>query len=466
MLTHLADGCVELFEMGKSKNVWNWAPAAACIVVVFGFSLLFHYQAPYHDHWDLIPFYSAMQSGDLAFGDVFALHGNHWHASGYVVLLGLGELTGMVHGFESVASVVFAGLGFIALIRMLSRSMTLLRIPHAAPWVFGISAFFLFSLDQSANWLWGWQVAVFINLAGAIWVIERLTTGEISASRTLIAAIACALSIYAFGTGWVLIPIGFALLIFECAHRTRQVHTALAIWVTMTGLLLIHFALALTDTAAAYSTTSMPNFLDWGTWIGLLHYTFNFVASPIVRFARDSALVAMLIGFGVLLWSIGTIRVTRKWQIGQAVAPFLAIAAFSLGSGLLTAIGRWEAFGVQHAFVSRYISFGSFFWIAVFVLAIFAIAMTSHKTHKRTFAVLGLLFILKLGNIPTVVQKSVGISNKISIASEQLATSYPDLTPETYAILHSPFQRIEPHLDTLAEDEVSLFRARRKAEDP
>ena len=137
-----------------------------------------------------------------------------------------------------------------------------------------------------------------------------------------------------------------------------------------------------------------------------------------------------------------------------------------LGSGLLTAIGRWEAFGVQHAFVSRYISFGSFFWIAVFVLAIFAIAMTSHKTHKRTFAVLGLLFILKLGNIPSVVQKSVRISNQISIASDQLATSYPDLPPDSYAILHSPFQQIEPHLDTLAEDEVSLFRARRKAEDP
>lgn len=452
--------------MGKTKNLWKWAPAPVCIAAVFGFCLLYHYRAPYHDHWDLIPFYGAMQSGELAFRDVFALHGNHWHASGYVILLGLSKWTGMSHGLESAASVAFACLGFIALVRILWRSMALLNVPSAAAWVIGVSAFFLFSLDQSANWLWGWQVAVFINLAGALWVIERLTAGPTTIGKTFIAAVACAVSVYAFGTGWVLIPIGFTLLFVQRSHSPGQRRAALAIWAALTGLLLCHFWLALNDVAAAYTTSSIPNFLDLGTWIGLLHYTLNFVASPIIRFARDSALIAMVIGFGVLLWSLRTIRVTRKWQNEQAVSPFLALAAFSLGSGLLTAIGRWEAFGVQHAFVSRYISFGSFFWIAVFTLAIFAITMTPHKTHKRTFAVLGLLFVLKLGNIPSVIQKSVKISNQIAMASDQLAATYPDTLPEAYTVLHSPFQKIEPHLETLSEHEASLFKTRRDGEDP
>lgn len=451
--------------MGKSANVWKWGPALACIAVVFGFCFVFHYRAPYHDHWDLIPFYGAMRAGELRMGDLFVLHGNHWHASGYVILLGLSQWTGMAHGVESAASLVFAGLGFIALIRILSRSMTLLSVHKAAAWVFGLSGFFLFSLDQSANWLWGWQVAVFINLAGALWTIERLTAGPATAGSTMIAAIACALSIYAFGTGWVLIPIGFALLIYQRAYVSREGRAALAIWAALTGLLIWHFSLALNDTAAAYTTSSIPNLWDIGTWLGLLHYTFNFVASPIVRFARDSALIAMLIGFAVLLWSVWTLTVAQRGPIGPAIAPFLALAVFSLGSGLLTAIGRWEAFGLQHAFVSRYISFGTFFWIAVFVLAIFAIAKTPHKTHKRTFAVLGLLFVLKLGNIPSVVQKSIRISNQVSIASDQLAASYPDLPPEVYVSLHSPFQKIEPQLDTLSQYEASLFKNRHSAED-
>ena len=446
-------------------NLWKWGPAAVCLAVVLVFCLLFHYQAPYHDHWDLIPFYGAMRSGELAFGDLFALHGNHWHASGYIILLGLSHWTGMAHGPESVASVIFAGLGFVALVRILSRSMTLLSVPNAAAWVFGISAFFLFSLDQSANWLWGWQVAVFINLAGALWTIERLTAGPVTIGNTLIAAIACTFAVYAFGTGWVLIPIGFALLIFQRAHRSRQGLAALAIWSALTGLLFWHFSLALNGTAAAYTTSSMPNVLDVGTWLGLVHYALNFVASPIVRFARDSSLVAMLIGFAVLGWSIWTLRVAQIEPSGQAIAPFLALVAFSLGSGLLTAIGRWETFGVQHAFVSRYISFGSFFWIAVFALAIFAIAKTSHKSHKRTFAVLGLLFVLKLGNIPSVVQKSVKISNEVSQASQQLAAAYPDVPADTYSVLHNPVQNIEPQLDTLSEYQVSLFAHAPDSED-
>ena len=124
---------------------------------------------------------------------------------------------------------------------------------------------------------------------------------------------------------------------------------------------------------------------------------------------------------------------------------------------MLTAIGRWEVFGVQHAFVSRYISFGSFFWIAVFVLAIFAIAKTPHNSHKPTFAVLGLLFVLKLGNIPSVVQKSVKISNEISRASERLVADYPSGSADTYVVLHNPVQKIEPQLDILSEYQVSLF---------
>lgn len=442
------------------SSVLKWGPAAICMLSVLTVCLAYHYRAPFHDHWDIVPYYQALQSGELAFDDLFTLHGNHWHASGYIVLLGLSLITGMAHGFESVASVAFAGLGFCALVRMLSRSLKLLNIAGAAAWVIGISAFFLFSLDQSANWLWGWQVAVFINLAGALWVIERLSYGPMTAGNALIAALCCAAAVYAFGTGWVLLPIGFALLVFRGAHTNGPGRAALLIWLGLSTLLLWHFVVALQDEAAAYTAGSLPNLMDIGTWVGLLHYALNFVASPIVRFARDSSLVAMSIGAGVLTWSIWTLRAADKQSVWKAVAPFLALAAFSFGSGLLTAIGRWESFGVQQAFVSRYISFGSLFWIAVFVLAIFAIAKTRHRSHKTIFALLGLLFVLKLGNIPSVVQKSIKISNQITQTTEQVAVAYPNVTAPDYAVLHSPAQDIDPHLATLAEYEVSFFADR------
>ena len=443
-----------------SKKVWTWAPSLICFLVVLGFSLTFYYRAPFHDHWDIVPFYASLQSGELRLEDLFALHGNHWHASAYAVMLVVSPFTDMAHGVEAFLSVLFAGLGFLALVRMLSVNMRRLDVSSASAWAFGICGFFYFSLDQAANWLWGWQVAVFINLAAALWALERLTIGAPTLRNTVLAAIAAAIAVYAFGTGWVLIPIGYALLVLFGGLKTPQGWGALAIWTVLTALLLWHFSLALNDSAAAYSANTLPDMLALETWIGLGHYTINFIASPVVRFARDSSVIAALIGFGLMFWAIWTLREGERQKLLRGIAPFMAMAAYAIGSGLLTAIGRWEMFGVKQAFVSRYISFGTFFWIAVFVLVIFAIAKARPRRHRTVLALIGLLFVLKLGNIPSVVQKSVDISHQIEASVDALRQTYPNTSPDAYSVLHNPAQNIEPHLQVLYAQEASLFSDR------
>lgn len=438
-------------------KILKWGPVAVIFAATLIFSLLFYYRAPFHDHWDIVPYFAKLQDGELGFSDLFALHGNHWHASGYIVQLALGELTGMGHWAESLVSVLVAGLGFLALARLLDRSLRQFEAASMTPYVFGAAAFFLFSLDQAANWLWGWQIAVFINISGALWAIERLSAGPPTVVNTTLAMIAAALSIYAFGTGWALVPIGFALLFVYGATSSRQGFVCLAMWAAFTALLLWHFSLALTDSSAAYAVESTPSLTDPTAILGLLHYAINFVASPVVRFARDSSVVFFFIGSGLLTWSLWTLRTVAKNQLLKAVTPFLALAAYSFGAGLLTAIGRWEVFGVKHAFVSRYISFGTFFWIAVFTLTLIAIARSSHSSRKFAIGLVGLLFVLKIGNIPSVVQKTVGLSIEIKVAADQLARTYPETPEDQYAVLHQPGQIIDPRLSVLYEHQVSLF---------
>lgn len=448
-----------------STRILKWSLVGVIFAVTLIFSLVYYYRAPFHDHWDIVGYFARLQDGNLRFSDLFALHGNHWHASGYLVQLGLAEATGMAHWAESFVSVLVAGLGFIALARILDRSLAIFDAHRMTLWVFGIAAFFLFSLDQAANWLWGWQVAVFLNIAGALWAIERLSQGAPTLLNTFLGILAAAVSIYAFGTGWALIPIGFALLFTYGALKSTEGMACLLLWAGFTALLLWHFSLALTDGSAAYTVDSTPDLSDPAAILGLIHYAINFVASPIVRFARDSALLCFLIGAGLLIWSIWTLRGVAREKIWRGTAPFLALAAYSMGAGLLTAIGRWEGFGVKHAFVSRYISFGTFFWMAVFALALFAIARSQTGSRKVAIGFLGLLFVLKLGNIPSVVQKTVGISNEIKAAAHVLATDYPDAAPEQYSILHQDGQEIGQRLDVLKTHEVSLFRFSSEAEE-
>lgn len=440
-----------------SATFWKFGPAALCVLVLTIYVLLFHFRAPYFDHWYLISLYDAYEADQLAWRDLFALHGNHWHASGYAVQLGLSEVTDMAHWAESLASIVIATFGFVALMRMLQYSMDLLSVSYAAAWAFGISAFLFFSLDQSANWLFGWQVAVFINIAGALWTIERLSVPPITIINTLFAAVASALAIYGFGTGWALIPIGFALLLLRGALTSTVGCICLLIWSTLTGLLLFHFYLALTGGAASYGVESLPDFTRFESWKGLFEYTAHFLASPIVRFARDSAVLTTLFGTGVLIWALLKLYAVDRRAAWRATLPFLAMAAYAFGSGFLTALGRWEAFGIHQAFVSRYITFGTFFWIAIFAITILAIAKTSHRTHKRTFSVLGLLFVLKIANQPSVIFKHIELSGEIAQSARELAAAYPDITPEMHAVLHAPFQQIEPDLEILYQYRASLF---------
>jgi len=440
-----------------STRVLKWGPAAALFAVTLVFSLAYYYRAPFHDHWDIVSYFDRLRDGTLSFSDLFGLHGNHWHASGYLVQLGLGEITAMGHWAESLTSVLVAGLGFLALARILDRSLEQFGAQRMMVWVFAAAAFFLFSLDQAANWLWGWQVAVFINVTGALWTIERLTCGPPTLRNTSLAVLAAAASIYAFGTGWALIPIGFGLLLVQGALQTRQGIASLALWSVFTALLLWHFSLALTDSSAAYTVDSTPDFTDPGAVLGMLHYAINFVASPVIRFARDSSVPAFFIGAGLIAWSLWTLRGVARDNLLKNVSPFLALAAYSMGAGLLTAIGRWEGFGVKHAFVSRYISFGTLFWIAVFALALIAIARSQGASRKIALGAIGLLFVLKIGNIPSVVQKTVGLSNEIKAAAVVLAEDYPDAEPEDYSVLHQPLQEVDSRLDVLYEHRVSLF---------
>ena len=429
-----------------------WGPACLCFGTTLIFSLLFYYRAPFHDHWSIVPLYSSLQSGNLGVSDLFALHGNHWHASAYLLQLGLSPLTGMGHWAESLASVIIAGFGFFALVRLLVRTDT----PKAMAWLIGSAAFFFFSLDQAGNWLWGWQVAVFLNMAGALWAIERLSAGAPTVLNTGLAVMATAVSIYAFATGWVLIPIGWVLLSVYGGWRSHQGRFALLIWTGFAAAMAIHFFLAKRAMAGLETQTGLPPLADINTLLGLTHYTLNFLASPIVRFARDISVPITLLGAGLTVLALRRLYQKDPKRVWTRTAPLLALAAYAMGAGLLTALGRWEMYGVKQAFVSRYITFGTLYWIAVFTLAGMLIAERRDQSHRVLLGVLSLLFILKIGNIPSVVQKSIRISNEVKVAAATLAETYPGTDPQDYAVLQSPHQTIEADLAVLHEHRVSL----------
>ncbi len=452
-----------------TRNVQKWAIAVFFFVVTLIFSLQYHYRVPYLDHWDFITLYASLKNGSFILSDLFWLHGPHWHASGYAALLALAEVTALAHWAESLASVAFAALGFLALARMLDRCVAHLHSHQATLWIYGFSAFLYFSLDQAANWLWGWQVAVFISNAGALWSIERLTRGTPTVLNTTLAAVAATVSVYGFGTGWVLIPIGFGLLILFGALRSRAGIGSLALWSVVSALLLLHFLTVFADNRSMYVNHLSLDLLDATTYIGLTHFVINFITSPLIgNTMRDVHITVpvTLIGLSILIWSVRSLNRHNQISVFLDISPCLSLVVFALGTGLLTALGRWEEFGAKQAFVDRHISFGQFFWIAVFVLGLIALSKRGATPEKRSLVVCGLwlVFVLKITNVPGDVREHVERSLHIREVARILLENYPNVKPTAYSRLYHLPQKatVEQGLETMWTHKVSVFAQNRE----
>lgn len=446
------------FSPDKPASVGNtslrvWAVPAAMLAATAVYTMVFHFQAPYFDHWDIVPFYEAAQAGTLRPADLFAQHGSHWHATGYVIMLASAEMTGMAHWVDPLINLVLAAFGFIALANIVSRTTRDFGAAHYLPFALAIAAFIHFSPDQAANWLWGWQVALFASMAGVLWCIDLLSRPGLTFLRTVTAAAAAAIAVYGFATAWVLLPIGLALI--AVAPETRAgTKLALALfWAAIFAALFYHFL----QTSTGYVRTMTGDYASLPeTLLGIIHYVANFLGSAVARISRPGApWVAALATLCFL--GLAAIIMARGWKFLIAARAMLALIAFALGAGLLTALGRWAEFGPDQAFANRYITLSNNAWLGLVILTLCLSARLTGTLKLLVLAGLCVLGAAKMLNNASAINTAM-LAQEVNAHAAALACAYPEIPPQTRALMSAPGQDIDAHLAVLKAREASLFR--------
>jgi putative flippase GtrA len=434
-----------------------WAAPTVFFAVAAVATVLLYYPLPYFDHWDFVPFYDRAAQGQLSFGDLFAPHGGHWHATGYMVLLTLDRLTGMSHLAQVIASLVIAAAGGTVLIRLLVDCARRLEIPATAPWMAAAAGFFWFSLDQASNWFWGWQVAVFLNTAGAVLAIFALSRQVLTLKSVAVAVIGAAIAIYAFATGLVLLPIGLLLILMHPAERRARIPAAIA-WAIFSVLILAHYQAAVLQPAAGHVAAVTPKQLDGPVLVQLAVFTLNFVGGAVGRFSDGLPVIAAVMGGAAALIILRNLRFANA-EATAALAPLVALILYGVGSGVLTAYGRL-AYGADQALVGRYITFGNFYWLGVLPILIAGAAHAQGAFGQRGLAALaGLFLLMKVGVLANVVFDNdlVQESRRIQEAAVQIRRAYPTAAPEALALVAAPDHDAQNRAGVLARDKVSLF---------
>jgi len=449
-----------MIERGTAPKQWGMTSkivAAVIFAITCVFTFRYYYQVPIFDHWDLVNFYALSAEGNLHASDLTALHGSHFHTSGYLVMLGIAKLTDMAHWGEVLSSLIFAGVAYLGWLKIFRRSSRGYLGAARLAWIIPFGALFFFSLDQAENWLMGWQVAVFIHLAGVVWCIEALTRGETRIASTAIAIAAASIAIYGYGTGWALLPIGLILLLLGGNVKSTNGLISILMWVVFSFLVITHFTKVSASASNSYLEAMAPGGGVFENLGGLILYAVKYAASPITRFSSELAIPMFVAGVALVLWAIKIMRKERKDWI-RAILPYLAFCAYVFGAGLLTGIGRLENFGSDSAFLSRYITFGNLFWVAVFSLVFLALPKLNGRSRKIMIGSLALIAVFKLATIGNVLQRSVPNSMDIREAALDMRYCYPNISVETRARISAPHQNFEKNSQRLKRLKISVFR--------
>lgn len=439
-------------RLGPKGEFRNWIIPFTLLAFTAVYTMVFHFQAPYFDHWDIVPFYEAAQSGTLKPADLFAQHGSHWHATGYVIMLATADITGMAHWVDPLINLILAAFGFVALTNIIRRALIDFDAVRYLPIALALAAFVHFSPDQAANWLWGWQVALFASMAGVLWCIDLLSRPGLTLPRLTVAACAAILAVYGFATAWALLPIGLALILLCPDTNLRVKLISGAVWMGVFAALFYHFLV--TDTG--YAATVVHNRALLESVIGIAHYVGNFLGSAVARISRPGALIIAAVSSLGFLALLGII-IARGWKAVIAARALLSLIAFALGAGILTALGRWAEFGPEQAFANRYITLSNNAWLGLVILGLCLSARWTGKLKLLAIAALCAFGAAKTLNNASAINTAL-LARQINAHAASLACTYPHVPQDTRSLISSDTQKIDEHLAILHSRQASLFR--------
>lgn len=387
------------------------------VAATAGYVIAFHFPAPYFDHWDLVPMMRAMDDGALSPADLFRVHGGHWHASAYALLLPVAGLTGWSHLAEAALTLAFL-FGASALLVQMACNFATEAAPGAALGPYAIAAAFLcLSLDQSSNLLWGWQLCVYVSLFGSALCLWALTRAKLGWTEALLSQTGLALAVTSYATGFALIPTGLALIALRADASVARRLTLSLLWVAIGGAWCVGF-LSAQSSALGGGGFDIALLAQPAFWTYLPAFEANYLGASIARAA--TALIWPLAVLGPVGVVLGAIALARQGASWRALSIPLALCVFSIGAGLLCALGRFE-FGAGQGGNGRYFTFSHLFWIGAASIALAWIGCIKSTTSRRgAIGVVALLALLKLASGIQAAQKSTRVTAEIATAAAEL----------------------------------------------
>lgn len=358
---------------------------------------------PWADDWALAPLLVKLHDGGLSAGDLWAQHNEHRLLVPRLVLLALALATGWDVRAAMVMNLLLAALTLGVLVRQ-ARATAVACGSAPSPWIPLVLSTLLFSFAAWHNWLWQWQVQIYLCVLAAVvglFVLARPSLGRREVALGALLGVASTLS---FAAGFAFWPAAALLLAVRrpddlLPPRGRALAFA-GVALTLTSL--YAWGLKVSPAPDAFSVVRAALGALGALGAAVSPASTIPADAPVVSFPwpLHPAVTAIVLG---ALGSVALVALTRDRLRGAddaARRPILfwsALGVFALGVALLCGLGRGSTWEPTSAVPSRYVTLTGLLWVALVGLLLVTTPATSPRVARASgvvVAVIGLLAML------------------------------------------------------------------------
>ncbi|HPO15960.1 MAG TPA: hypothetical protein PLI09_21155 [Candidatus Hydrogenedentes bacterium] len=355
---------------------------------------------PYWDEMLLAPLIEHAKTGQLRFIELWAQHNEHRPLFPRLIMLALALPTNWNVNWVLAANVL-CGIG-----SFLFMSWTALRSAskELRPWwVIPVLAFFVFSWAQMENWAWGLELTVLLCTFAVTSGIVLLAHPALGWYGFLLGALMGVVASYSFANGMLYwFAAAPALLVMPKLPREQKI-LRVVLWVALAFLVIESYFVAYHKPGVSPPLTALLH-----APLAYIGYILLYLGSPVVAIFSTPPwhggpphpygpfhFIPGIAGCAAFLVVLGRAWKRKTMSFTEA-APWLGLAAFAVGSALVTGIGR-SGFGPQEGLNSRYMTTNALFWCALFGVLVLDIRILLPKytaARKWAAAIVGALLLI------------------------------------------------------------------------
>jgi hypothetical protein len=316
---------------------------------------------PFWDQWELVPLLEKTSAHQLTWRDLWAQHNEHRLVLPRLAMLALARCTHWDLRAELGVILLLACAEFALLVALILRTVR----PISPAWsaLVLVVSLLVFTLAQTENWIWGWQLQIWFVTCAAVlcaWLVVRWDGGWRGVAWMLLASLAAVLS---FANGLLLLCLlPAALLVRRGDHGRRRLGPPLVVGM-VAAVAVVTYAIGYQRPA---QIPAVPSSI-WSRPLECARYTVTFLGA--VLGAPDATAAGRWGTVGVLAFAACLAWLWTRWPDRREVLlPWILLAVYAVASGVVTAIGRL-GYGVDQALAPRYVSISLLFWVAFSVLA-------------------------------------------------------------------------------------------------